>query len=263
MSISGSRNSTSRDLSRNIRFLVADSDRRVCRGLRNIIRLTAETWCVQTARFGREALQSIRTWHVDIAIVNIDMPDLNGLEILQTVRRESPRTNVIILIDTDSTRTAVGAMKAGARDVLIKPVDEDELFASIHESLERRYPPRGDIVNRVDAYLKDHFSDYTLRRVDLCWKFDLSPTYVSRLFRDRLGTTFRDCLRYHRIEEAKRMLRFTGDLMYVIAAHCGFKNQSRFSETFRRHEGMTPGEFREIARGHPRRLKVRLHQELR
>ena len=76
----------------------------------------------------RAAVQSIRTWHVDIAILNIDMPDLKGLELLKTVRRKSPRTDVIILIDTDSTKRAVGAMKAGARDVLIKPVDEDELF---------------------------------------------------------------------------------------------------------------------------------------
>ena len=252
MSIAANHFLTSRELGRSIRFLVVDCDRRVCRRLRNIIRLAPETWRVHTTRFGREALRSIRTRQVDIAILNVDLPDLNGLEILRTVRQDSPGTDVIILIETDSTETAVGAMKAGARDVLVKPVDEDELFASIHDLLEPRYPLRHEIGNRMDAYLKVHFSDSSLRRSDLCGHFNLSPAYVSRLFRDRLATSFRNRLRYHRIERAKRILGITDESMRVIAAQCGFKNQSRFSEAFRRQEGIAPREYRKIAQVYSR-----------
>ncbi len=241
---------TSREPGRSIRFLVADCDTKVCGRLWNIIRAASETWCVQTTRSGREALQFIRTSHVDIAILNIDLPDLNGLEIQRTVWQESLRTDVIILIDTDSTETAVGAMKAGAQDVLVKPVNEDELFASIHESLDRLYPNVETLAIRMDVYLKEHASNPVLRRSDLCRQFNLSLAYVSRLFRNRLGTSFRNRLRYHRIERAKRMLRSTGDRMHVIAARCGFKNQSRLSEAFRKEAGMTPGQFRQISRAY-------------
>ncbi len=250
VSIAANQIPTSREPGRSIRFLVADRDSTVCRRLRNIIRLASETWRVQTTRFGREALQFIRTSNVDIDILNIDLPDLNGLEILRTVRQESPRTDVIILIDTDATETAVGAMKAGARDVLVKPVDEDELSASIHESLDRLYPELETLASRMDVYLKEHASNPSLRRSDLGRQFNLSPAYVSKLFRNRLGTSFRNRLRYHRIERAKRMLRFTGDRMHVIAAQCGFKSQSRLSEAFRKQAGMTPGQYRQIPRAY-------------
>ncbi len=229
---------------RMIAFLVADNDRRVRVRLRSIIRRESETWYVRTTLNGQDALRSLRNARFDIAILNTALPDLDGLEILRAVQRESINTDVVFLSETDCLTKAVRAMKAGARDFLVKPVTKDDLMHAIHELLERRFLFRREIVNRMDEYLKDHFSDASLRRTDLCRHFNFSSAYVSRQFRDRLGTSFRNRLRYYRIEKAKFMLRFTGDRMYVIAAQCGFKNQSRFSEAFRRHEGLTPGQFR-------------------
>lgn len=229
---------------RSIRFIVADSDRRVCAGLREFMRLESEAWCVRTTRSGREALRVIRDEHVDVAILNVDLPDLSGLEVMQAVGQEFIRTDAIILTETACVKTAVRAMKAGAREVLVKPVAKDDLISAINELLESRFPHRRDIVRRIEEYLKAHLSNPSLSRTDLCMHFNVSAAHVSRLFRDCVGTSFPNRLRYHRIERAKRMLTFTRDPLFVIAEQCGFKRPSRFSEAFRRQEGITPREYR-------------------
>lgn len=229
---------------RSFRFIVADGDRRVCARLQEIIRLESETWRVRTTRFGREALRVIRAEHVDVAILNIDLPDLSGLEVMRAVGREFIRTDFIILTETDCFNTAVRVMKDGARDVLLQPVAKDDLVSAIHEVLERRYPPRREIVCRIDVYLKAHLSNPSLSRAHLCMHFGVSPAYVSRIFSNRVGASFRSRLRYHRIERAKQMLLFTRDPLYVIAEQCGFKSPGRFSEAFRLQEGTTPVKYR-------------------
>lgn len=238
------RNRTPLHSNRGIRFIVADSDRRVCTRLREIIRLESETWRVQKTRCGRETLRVIRAANVDVAILNVDLPDLSGLEVMRSVRREFIRTAFIILAETDCVKTAVRAMKAGARDVLFKPVAKGDLISAINEVLESRYPPRRDIVCRIEEYLKGHLANPSLSRTDLCMHFNVSAAHLSRLFRDCVGTSFPSRLRYHRIERAKLLLTFTRAPLSVIAEQCGFKRQSRFSEAFRRQEGITPREYR-------------------
>ena len=152
------RNRTPLHSNRGIRFIVADSDRRVCTRLREIIRLESETWRVQKTRCGRETLRVIRAANVDVAILNVDLPDLSGLEVMRSVRREFIRTAFIILAETDCVKTAVRAMKAGARDVLFKPVAKGDLISAINEVLESRYPPRRE-------------------RICVCISMSLRPTF--------------------------------------------------------------------------------------
>ena len=230
---------------RSVRFIVADSDRRVCARLREIIRSESDTWRVQTTRYGREAVRAIRAANVDVAILNFDLPDLSGLEVMRAIVREYIRTDFIILTETDCYKTVVRAMKGGARDVLLKPVVRDDLTSAIDELLQSRYPPRREIVGRFEDYLKAHLSNPSLSRTHLCMHFNISAAHVSRLFRDSVGASFPSRLRYHRIERAKQMLLNTREPLFVIAEQCGFKRQSRFSEAFRRQEGVTPREYRE------------------
>lgn len=227
-----------------IRFIVADNDRSVCCRLREMIRLESETWRVRTTRYGREALRAIRASLVDVAILNMDLPDFDGLKVMRAVKHEIIRTDFIILTETGCFKKAVRAMKHGARDVLLKPVGKCDLMSAIHELLSRRYPDRREIVCQIEEYLKAHLSNPALSRTDLCKQFNVSAAHVSRIFRDFLGTSFWNRLRYHRIERAKRMLKSTRDPLFVIAERCGFKRPSRFSEAFRRQEGITPREYR-------------------
>ncbi len=73
--------------------------------------------------------------------------------------------------------------------------------------------------------------------------FRISPGHVSRLFRVFFGTTFQERGTSFRIEKAKEMMKSRREPLYVVAKECGFKNQVRFTEAFRRLEEMPPREY--------------------
>ena len=76
---------------------------------------------VQTVRDGRSALQALRADTWDVALLDIVMPELDGLEVLKAVREELAPPEVIIITGNGTIETAITAMKLGAYDYLSKP----------------------------------------------------------------------------------------------------------------------------------------------
>lgn len=74
----------------------------------------------------------------DIALIDIIMPSMNGLELLDRIKKASPETECIIITATDDVKSAVTAMRKGAYDYLVKPVEKEELILSIRHALERK-----------------------------------------------------------------------------------------------------------------------------
>lgn len=120
------------------RILVIDDEP----DIRDIIRatLSLEPWMVDTAVDGREALDRLCGVAFDVAILDIFMPRLNGLEVLWEVQKRRIQTDVIVLTGHGSTDLAVTAMKAGARDYVEKPIDVPKFIAVVRNLLERRQP---------------------------------------------------------------------------------------------------------------------------
>lgn len=74
----------------------------------------------------------------DIALIDITMPEMNGIDLLERIKHFSPETECIMLTAIDEARTAVDAMRKGAYDYLLKPVQKEELILSINRALERK-----------------------------------------------------------------------------------------------------------------------------
>jgi len=96
---------------------------------------------VLTAGSGREALSHLRAQPADLAVVDLRMPDVNGLEVLRTIRETVPNCEVVLMTGYAAIDSAVEAIKLGARDYLTKPLDFERLaqvFQSVREEAERR-----------------------------------------------------------------------------------------------------------------------------
>jgi DNA-binding response OmpR family regulator len=91
-----------------------------------------------TAPTGEEGAQAVRRTQVDLAIVDMRLPDLTGVEVLARIREHSPRTEVIILTGHASLDTAVRCLNLGAFGYIEKPYDIDRLFLLIERALGRR-----------------------------------------------------------------------------------------------------------------------------
>jgi len=93
---------------------------------------------VETASSGTEALKKIEEAHYDVILLDIKMPDLDGLEVLQRVKESHPDIEVVMVTGLSQVETAVRSMKLGAFDYVPKPFDPDELAVVVDRALEHR-----------------------------------------------------------------------------------------------------------------------------
>jgi two-component system nitrogen regulation response regulator GlnG len=100
--------------------------------------LAAEDREVVTARTGKDALRRVRDAAPDVMILDVKLPDQSGLDVFDTVRTIDPRLPVVIITAHGTTETAIEAMKRGAFDYLLKPVDLHQLQAVVARALDLR-----------------------------------------------------------------------------------------------------------------------------
>ena len=98
--------------------------------------LTDLGYRVTATETGEEALAAYHEDHPDCALLDIGLPDISGLEVLEAIKQETEAPPVLMLTAYNSAETAVKAMKLGAEDYLIKPFDVDELKLRIQKTVE-------------------------------------------------------------------------------------------------------------------------------
>src|SRR5437868_8217669 len=99
---------------------------------------TSEGYTARPAGGAREALELIQQSDFDIALIDIKMPGMDGIELQSRLREADPDLTVIIMTGYASVDTAVAALKRGAYDYITKPVDPDELSHLVANALEHK-----------------------------------------------------------------------------------------------------------------------------
>ena len=123
-----------------MKILIADDDPQILRALR--ITLTARGYDVETASDGTEALRLAVDKHPDLIVIDLGMPGLTGIEVIEAVRGWSQLPILVVSGRSDSL-DKVDALDAGADDYVTKPFAADELLARIR-ALSRRVPSATD-----------------------------------------------------------------------------------------------------------------------
>jgi len=106
--------------------------------LKMLSTLLTDDWDVETFHSASEALERFRRNPADLVLTDIRMPDMDGMELLQTVKREAPDTEVILMTAYATVSQAVEAVKAGAYNYLTKPFEPDELKIALEKAYERK-----------------------------------------------------------------------------------------------------------------------------
>ena len=118
------------------KLLVVDDQRAICYSLKRF--LEAEGYDVQTAASGEEALVLLNNLIPDLVIMDVRMPQMDGLEVLKKIKEVDPRIQVIMMTAFSTTEKAIYAMKLGAYDYIPKPFDNDELLMRVREALNAK-----------------------------------------------------------------------------------------------------------------------------
>jgi two-component system response regulator MprA len=118
-----------------MRLLVVDDDR----GLRDVLRrtLTLAGYEVRLSQTGADALAQIADGEPEAVVLDIGLPDIDGLEVCRLLRAEGNRVPVLMLTARDAVSDRIDGLDAGADDYLVKPFDVDELGARLRALLRR------------------------------------------------------------------------------------------------------------------------------
>jgi DNA-binding NtrC family response regulator len=103
-------------------------------------RLTRRGYRVTTASSGTEAIRALRQWEFDLAVVDLKMEDMDGIEVLKVFKKMDPSLRVIMLTGHGSERAARDGITQGAFDYLIKPVGLERLIETITAALASEAP---------------------------------------------------------------------------------------------------------------------------
>lgn len=119
-----------------LNILVVDDGRSQREMLRDFLK--NEGHSVGEAESGPLAIQQVRDGHYDLLLLDYKMPGMDGMEVLQEVKKINPEIDIVIITAFGTIETAVDAMKAGALDYITKPVEFDELLLLVERVSERR-----------------------------------------------------------------------------------------------------------------------------
>jgi DNA-binding response OmpR family regulator len=100
--------------------------------------LSLEGYEVTAAASGEEALERMPDGPFDLAIVDLKMPGMDGLQVVEVLQKQSPNTVIIMLTAHGTLETAVQAMRQGAHDYLLKPANVNEIMQSVKAGLDKR-----------------------------------------------------------------------------------------------------------------------------
>jgi DNA-binding NarL/FixJ family response regulator len=143
---------------RQIRILTVDDHALLREGIAALVKVEPDMEVVAEASNGKEAIEKFRMHHPDVTLMDLKMPDLNGVDVISQIRSEFPNARIIVLTTYTGDAQVLRALKAGARGYLIKEYvhrDLPETIRAVHAGQKR-------IPQEIAAAVANHFSEDTL-----------------------------------------------------------------------------------------------------
>jgi DNA-binding NarL/FixJ family response regulator len=146
-----------------IEILTVDDHPLLRQGIAAVIQGEKDMLIVGEASNGREAIQMFRSHRPDVTLMDLQMPDLNGIDAIAAIRQEYPQARIIVLTTYDGDVLARRSLKAGATGYILKDMIRTELLEAIRAvHLGRRYIPQ-----KIAAELAEHYAEDDLREREI------------------------------------------------------------------------------------------------
>lgn len=230
---------------------------------------------VGEASNGEEGMAVIKDKAPDVVITDIRMPEIDGLQMIEQLQKEGVHAEYIIISGYDDFKYAQNAIRLGVVDFLLKPINEEELAASLNKIQERieknrkteklvhkishinespyilfekyfeNYPLDTHetlITNTIDFIKTNIASDLSIKVISEY--LQVSTGHLSRSFKKSTGYTILEYITFIRIKKAIDSLENTNYHISEVAYAVGFNDPKYFSHVFRKNVGVTPTEFR-------------------
>jgi len=190
---------------------------------------------------GDRALELIRQLRPEIVFLDIQMPVLNGLQVMEIARRDESLSAVFIIITAyDYFEYAQKALQLGAKDLLLKPLQYRQFDEALQRVLGYRYSDN-PLFNQLLEYIQNHYTE-EIDLGDCAARLCTTPNNIARLFRKHMNTKFTTYYNRLRITRAQELL-VQGVPIKEAAVQVGYNNLNYFYRNFKSITGVTPKEF--------------------
>jgi len=245
------------------RAVIIDDEKWVVRSLAATIKDQENFEIVGEAYDGLSGLELIKQLKPDLAFVDIQMPGMGGLELLQTANELHTGTLFIMISGYAEFAYAQKALFHNAIGYCLKPFSKSELQDSMQKAYHflttngstavtipeecnssfRSITVDNKMVQNMLNYTNSHYSeDISIQNLaDLC---SINPNYASQLFSQEVGETFSTYLTNLRIDQSIYLLSHTDLSVSVIASQVGYRDYFYFAKVFKKITGVTPTAYR-------------------
>lgn len=242
--------------------------------LRKMLQKKFGEFCViYEAQNGKEAVEIFRREDIQIVILDIGMPGMNGIEAAQVMRKENNGCCLIFLTAYDRFDYARKAVSIRAMEYLLKPYSQKEIINVVEEAIRIVQEKNGMEVTSaksglseredslvvedadfnssrltvmtamVEEYIKTHFME-DISMGEAARAIGYSEPYFCKMFKQQHGQNFTSYLTDYRINEAKKLLEKPNVIVKEVGARVGYGDSNYFTKVFKRLEGMNPSEYR-------------------
>lgn len=240
-------------------ILLIDDDKE----FRDELKSSLEEYDIVDVGSGEEALELLRKPNeIDLAVIDVVMPGLSGIDVMKEMRKLSPDLSIIILTGYSSKDTAIEALKGHADDYIEKPPDIDKTRDIIEKLLEPKRETLAmgingsrSVIDKTIRFAKRNCYKKTFLK-DAAAAIYLSPKYLSRLFKQNTGTRFSDFRLELKINEAKELLEKTDLNINQIAYKLGYQNAESFIRIFKKLTTYTPTGYRKMLKQNHQRSQL-------
>lgn len=236
-----------------LRVLLVDDEIMIREGFKKLFDWEAhECVVVGEAADGMEAITKIDEEQPDIVIMDINIPIINGLKVIQLSRVKYPSMALVIVSGYDDFSYCREALRLQITDYILKTVNYEEFGSCIdrlkislynNEVKEKPVVKKERVITGITKYMQEHLSEDVSLHI-LSEEFHLNSQYISQLFKNEIGVNFLTYLTNIRMEHAKKLLLSTSLSIAEVSEQSGYGDYRVFTKVFKKSEGITPSQYR-------------------
>lgn len=192
---------------------------------------------VGVATNGRQTIDLIDKTSPKVVFLDIQMPLMDGFDVMQA----RPEMQYIIITAYESFKYAQRALRLGAKDIILKPVEYEQLENAVTKLLGWRIT-NSDIVNDILEYVHHNYAE-KIELNKLAEEHFVAPSYLARLFKKHVGVNLISYVNEVRIKNAKMMLDEGKVSVKEAAERTGYESLNNFYKYFKLYVGVTPAAY--------------------
>lgn len=219
---------------------------------------------VQTAASGFEAVTHVLDWKPDLCLISMCIGRDYGCNLIRNLEQMGVKSNYIMMGTDTSFENLREAMRCGALDYLLKPIEKEQLQECLQWAVSTKLQnlPGGVFDTELDPVLKRSYEEFSplVRKIltvttmeygqhlsikDIAEGFHMNATYLGQIFIRETKMKFSEYLMAYRLEAAKEKILHTREKISTIASEVGYRNMNYFYLHFQDYFQTSPTQMRE------------------